>query len=30
LIVVRLHAPGRGVRTFDPRTVEIGWKGQDA
>jgi site-specific DNA recombinase len=26
LLEVRLHAPGRGVRTFDPRTVGITWR----
>jgi DNA invertase Pin-like site-specific DNA recombinase len=27
LMVVRLHAPGRGARTFNPATVEIRWRG---
>jgi site-specific DNA recombinase len=26
LCAVRIHAVGRGKRTFDPRTVEIAWK----
>lgn len=26
LITVKLHPPGRGARTFDPRTVDIAWK----
>jgi hypothetical protein len=30
LCEVRIHAAGRGKRIFDPRTVEIVWKGGDA
>lgn len=26
LMIVRLHGPGRGTRTFRPETVEIDWK----
>ncbi len=26
LVMIRLHPPGRGARTFDPRTVEIAWR----
>lgn len=29
LATVRLHPVGRGVRTFDPATVQITWKGAD-
>jgi site-specific DNA recombinase len=27
LMEVRLHAIGRGVRTFRPETVDVEWKG---
>lgn len=30
LLGVVLHSPGRGARTFDPRTVGITWKGSAA
>jgi site-specific DNA recombinase len=26
LVTVKLHPPGRGARTFDPRTVEFTWR----
>ncbi len=26
LVTIKLHPPGRGARTFDPRTVEITWR----
>ncbi len=26
LVTIKLHPPGRGARTFDPRTVEIAWR----
>ena len=30
LMTVVLHSPGRGVRTFDPSTVEITWRTTEA
>lgn len=30
LMTVRLDRPGRGVRRFDPATVEVVWRGRDS